>query len=400
MLEDIQSVLGQLADESRPVRSIDFSRLSDLPRTEAGRFDLAWAGLSTARRLEAVGAMVERAEANIHLSFHVILRGCLSDPDWQIRRMAVDGLWEDEKPSLIGRLSTLLADDPVPDVRAAAATALGRFVLLGVLGEIAETAAHQAERALQASWARSTELDEVRRRVLESLAYAAEPAVRDLIHMAYHDDDELMRQSAVFAMGRSADPRWSRPILLELQSRDPAMRFEAAVSAGELGLVVAVQRLIELLDDADGNISEAAVVALGKIGGREAKRALESVVNGVDERLAQAAEEALEELTFNGSSFDADTDDPDTGLQRHRVVNEREAEDEDFYDEDEDEAGVSEDEFLEDEDSWDDVEDEALYWLDEDEEEGEDFRDADPFPGSAGRPVSGRERERGKPGPG
>jgi hypothetical protein len=172
-----------------------------------------------------------------------------------------------------------------------------------------------------------------------------------------------------------------------LQSRDPAMRFEAAVSAGELGLLAAIQRLIQLLDDADGSISEAAVTALGKIGGREAKRALEGVAHGVDERLAQAAEEALEELTFNGSGFEAELDDRDVELWRRRVVDASEMEDEDLYEEDEADARVSEDELQEDDDPWDEEEDESPYRFDEDEEEegDEDFGDTDPFPGPAGR---------------
>jgi HEAT repeats len=379
MLEDLELVLGQLADETRPMRSIDLSRLSDLPRAEAARFDLAWTGLSAARRLEAVSTMVERAEANIHLNFHTILRECLSDSHGQIRRLAVDGLWEDEKPSLIGRLATLLANDPVPDVRAAAATSLGRFVLLGVLGEITPTAAHQAERALRVAWASAYEPTEVRRRVLESLAYAADPAVCDLIETAYNDDDAFMRQSAVFAMGRSADQRWSRPVLVELQSRDPAMRFEAAVSAGELGLAVAVQQLVQLMDDVDSNIRQAAAVALGKIGGREAKRALEEVLRGADEGLAEAAEEALEELSFNSSGFEQRLDDHGAGSWRRRLGEADEKEDEDFDDDDEGDARLSEDELLEDEDFWDSEEDETPYWLDEDEEEGKDLHGTDSF---------------------
>jgi hypothetical protein len=271
-------------------------------------------------------------------------------------------------------------------VRAAAATSLGRFVLLGVLGEIAEAAAHQAERALRVAWERDQELCEVRRRALESLAYAADPAVGDLIEMAYNADDRLMRQSAVFAMGRNADHRWRKQVLAELQSRDPAMRFEATVSAGELGLATAVQRLIQLMDDADRNISEAAVLALGKIGGREAKRALEEVLGGADERLTQAAEEALEELTFNGAGFGERLGHPGVESWRRQPLDVEETEDEDFYDEDEPDARLSEeDELQDDEGSWDAEEDEALYWLNEDDEEGEDFQSTDPFPGPAGR---------------
>jgi len=390
MLEDLELVLGQLADETRPVRSIDLSRFSDLPRTEAARFDLAWAGLSAARRLETVSAMVERAEANIHLNFHAVLRQCLSDSDGQVRRLAVDGLWEDEKPSLVGRLATLLASDPVAEVRATAATSLGRFVLLGVLGEITEAAAQQAESALRAAWALSREPNEVRRRVLESLAYAADCAVCDLIETAYNDDDGLMRQSAVFAMGRSPDHRWSKPVLVELRSRDPVMRFEAAVSAGELGLTAAVQQLVRLMDDADSNIRQAAAMALGKIGGREAKRALEEVLHGTDKGLSEAAEEALEELSFNSSGFEPRLDDDGAASGRRRAHEASETEDEDFDEENEGDARLSEDELREDEDSWDTEEDGELYWLDEDEEEDKDPGSMDSFPGPAGR----------RPGPG
>jgi hypothetical protein len=378
MLEDLELALEELADETRPVRSIDLSRLSDLARTEAAHFGSAWAGLSATRRLETINTMVDRAEANIHLNFHAILRVCLSDSDGQIRRLAVNGLWEDEKPSLVGQLVTLLAHDPEPDVRAAAATALGRFVLLGVLGEICDAAAQQAEKALRAAWAHTQEPNDVRRRVLESLAYAADPAVGDLIEMAYNADDRLMRQSAVFAMGRNADHRWRKQVLAELQSRDPAMRFEATVSAGELGLATAVQRLIQLMDDADRNISEAAVLALGKIGGREAKRALEEVLGGADERLTQAAEEALEELTFSGSGLAEELDERGVGSWA-RVFDADETEDEDFSDDDEDDARLREDELQEDEDFWNREEDEALFWLDGDEEQGEDLRGTDSY---------------------
>jgi hypothetical protein len=385
MLEDLELVLGQLVDESRPVRSIGFSRLSDLPRPEVARFNSTWSGLSATRRLELVSMMVAQAEENIHLNFHAVLRECLSDADGQIRRLAIDGLWEDEKPSLIGRLIALLADDPVPDVRAAAATSLGRFVLLGALGEITEDAADQAESALRVAWASAHESNEVRRRTLESLAYAADPVVSDLIETAYDDDDELVRQSAVFAMGRNADRRWSKPILTELWSRDPAMRYAAAVSAGELGLAEAVEPLVQLLDDADGNAREAAALALGKIGGREAKRALEEALLGEDERLTQAAEDALDELAFNSGSTGLEspwddsrgrTEDHGARSRQRRVLEGSEAEE-----------GIDvEAETEEDEDAWDAEEDEAPYWLDEDDDEdfspGEDsHRGADSFPG-------------------
>jgi HEAT repeat protein len=359
---DLEVVLLQLADEGRPARSVGLTGLSDLPRADLVHFGSAWRRLSLARRLELISAMVEQAETNIHLNFHAVLRECLNDADGQIRRLAIDGLWEDEKPSLIRRLVMLLTDDPVPEVRAAAATSLGRFVLLGALGEITETAASEAERSLRVVWGRAHESNEVRRRALESLSCVADSTVSDLIATAYDDDDDLMRQSAVFAMGRSADRRWSRLVLAELRSRSPAMRYEAAVSAGELGLSAAVQPLVQLMDDSDSNVREAAALALGKIGGREAKRALEEVLEGDDERLAQAAEDALDELAFNASGFElAPANDLEELGQSHRIVRRHrangggDADDEDFDAEDDDEDMIEI------------GEGEAFYWLDDED---------------------------------
>jgi hypothetical protein len=128
--------------------------------------------------------------------------------------------------------------------------------------------------------------------------------VQEFIRNTYYDEDEEMRQSAVFAMGRSGDRRWSKSVLTELGSPDAAMRFEAASAAGELALSGAVRPLVRLLDDPDSSVRDAAALALGQIGGPQARRALQAVAAGEDERLAQAAEDALQELSFNSETAD------------------------------------------------------------------------------------------------
>ena len=304
MLSKLASCLALLADEDRPVRTIDLADISDLSRNQVAEFHAAWHDLSPSRRLELITAMVEQAETNIHLIFHAALRACLTDGDAQVRRLAIEGLWEDERVSLVPTLAGLLTNDPSDDVRSTAATALGRFVLMGVLGDIAEEPARQAEDALHLAWERSGEPVSVRRRVLESLAPTDTADVHVLIGDAYYSDNELMRQSAIFAMGRSANPRWNKIVLAELNSREPAIRFEAAEAAGEMAIRAAVQPLIQRLDDPDKDVREAAALALGKIGGPAARRALQALVAGDDERLAEAAAEALEELMFNSTHLD------------------------------------------------------------------------------------------------
>jgi HEAT repeat protein len=304
MSEELDFVLQRLGDEDRPVRNISLAPLSGLTRDQMSLFRSVWVDLKAERRFEVIAELVEQAEANVHLNFCTVLRNCLHDADARVRKLAVEGLWEDCKPDLVSPLVSLLEGDPSTEVRAAAAISLGRFVLMGELGEISESAGSQAAAALRAAWFRPQEVNEVRRRALEGMAYTDEPDVQEFIRNAYYDEDEQMRQSAVFAMGSSGDRRWSKSVLTELGSPDAAMRFEAASAAGELALSGAVRPLVRLLDDPDSSVREAAALALGQIGGPQARRALQAVAAGEDERLAQAAEDALQELSFNSETAD------------------------------------------------------------------------------------------------
>ena len=367
MTDDLQLLLQQLGDENRPVRAANLAGLSDLSRAEATEAFAALAALSPRRRVEVVTVMAEQAEANVHLHFHAILRECLADAEAAVRKIAIDGLWEDERPTLIAPMARLLAEDPASEVRAAAAISLGRFVLLGVLGEISESYAERAEQSMRSAWVRPGEAVEVRRRALEGLAYTDEAGVDELIESAYYNEDDLMRQSAVFAMGRTADRRWARTILTELGGIDTAMRYEAAGAAGELGLTSAVKPLIRLLDDADATVREAAALALGKIGGREAKQALQACLEASDRALADAATDALDELAFNSES-------PEAPLLEYEPPASRggSAEDEDL-----DDAYDPDFDFDAEEDLEDDIGDDE--WAENDENDEEDEDDLDEF---------------------
>lgn len=379
MIEGNEHGFSQLADESRPVRSIDLRGLSDMPRERMDEFRALWEALSPARRVELLREMIEQAETHVDLNFHAALRTLLDDADAQVRRLAVEGLWEDEKTNLIAPLVALLRNDAAREVRAAAATSLGRYIWLGVTEEIAQRHADAAEEALREAWSRPGEVTEVRRRALESLAHTDIAGLTDMIRNAYFDDDALMRQSAVFAMGRTGDSRWARLVLEETGNPDPAMRFEAAQAAGEMTLKAAVQPLIRLLDDPDSAVREAAVAALGKIGGTAARRALEALMRSEDEALVQAADDALAELRFiselpEGADVEArpgrNGDDEETSDEEDLDDSFDDEYDDEFADGDEydDEFGADEDE---DDLDWDEDD------FDEDDEDEEDDADYD-----------------------
>jgi HEAT repeat protein len=376
MSTDFEYALTQLADAGKTIRSINLSNLSDLARGQTDAFRDTWAGLSPARRTELVTAMVEQAEKNIHLNFHAILRGLLADDDPQVRKIAVEGLWEDERPSLVAPLIAMMAEDSAPEVRAVAALSLGRFVLLGALGEIDPELADEAARALRAAWSRAHEPVDVRRRALEGLAYSEGPDIPTLIETAYYDEDEAMQQSAVHAMGLTCDPRWTRYVLSELRNVSAPIRFEACASAGELHLAPAVRPLVELMDDPDSSVREAAAIALGKIGGREAQRALRAATRVDDARLAEAAEEALEELAFNSEGAE------DAPLIEYPPGPRAADEEDDWSDDLEFEAYDADDDDLDNglEPGWEDEEEDELDWDDEDDAGGdkdEEYDDLD-----------------------
>jgi HEAT repeat protein len=108
-----------------------------------------------------------------------------------------------------------------------------------------------------------------------------------------------MQVSAIFAMGRNADIGWLPRILEELDNPSSEIRFEACRACGELEAKEAVDLLIQLIDeDPDIEVQQMAVWSLGRIGGDTAREALEIIVDGESEVLAQAAEESLDELNL------------------------------------------------------------------------------------------------------
>jgi HEAT repeat protein len=269
--------------------------LSDLNDKEAEELAAVWPNLPTDIRRQVIRSLVDLTESDIEVSFEQVFRIALEDKDDTVREAAVEGLWEDEDVRLVPLLVVRLKTDAAPNVRAVAAQSLGRFVLLGELDKIRPLPYQQAYKALLDGYECEGECTAVLRRVLESLAYSCSEEVTTIIDEAYRHSDDEMRVSAVFAMGRSGDAEWGPHVLKELESTAPAMRYEAARASGELALMDAVPVLIEFMDDVDIEVQEAAIWALGQIGGEDARRALEECTRTESEAKRQAAFEAIQE---------------------------------------------------------------------------------------------------------
>jgi len=290
--------LRRMAEASDTPAATDINALAMPTRENITEFQGEWPKIAADRRRAIVEVMNELSEASVHSDFSDLFIPLLEDADEFVRSEAIDGLWESESSSVARRLLRLLKEDPSPLVRAAAAEGLGRFLLRSELGQQASPPTQAMTDALLARIDDPHEDEEVRRRALEAVAYSSAERVHSVISEAYAEGDQLMRASAVYAMGRSADTSWGDIVLRELGSRDPAMRYEAAYAVGELSVVEALPRLIELVQDSDRQVRESAVWSLGQLGGREARRVLESVLAGPDEALHEAATDALAELEF------------------------------------------------------------------------------------------------------
>jgi hypothetical protein len=290
--------LAKLQDPDTSLAQVGLQRLSDITGAELADFEKVWPKLDEKRRRSVIGSLTELAEENFEFDFSAVMILALSDADSTVRINAIDGLAENTDYKIADRLVTLLQRDAVPDVRAAAAAALGRFTYLIELGKADRVTAKRVQEALLASYHKPDESYEVKRRVLEALGYLCSSEVGELIEETYHSGDDRMRASAVFAMGRQCDPRWLGTILRELENDDPEMRFEAARAAGELQDEQALPKLEQMISDDDHEVRDAAIMAIGTIGTPRAKLILQACAKANDQDLREVAEEALAEMEF------------------------------------------------------------------------------------------------------
>jgi HEAT repeat protein len=304
MMTEYEKVLWHISNSGEDLNTRHLYSLSGMTHEELMRFQEVWPGIDVDRRRNLMRGLIELTELSFEVNFDPVFLVALGDDDGEVRAAAIDGLWENEDQALIGPLVHLLRADEASNVRAAAAMALARFVLLGELEKIDRAPAMLAEQALLETLRGTEEELEVRRRAVEAIAYSGEAGVREIIETAFYDEDERMQASALFAMGRSADPYWSKLLVEELDNPNPELRFEAARACGELETRLAVSRLIEMsMGDRDREVQQAAVGALGRIGGREAREALEAFYESEDDVLSQAAAEALDEMDLLGDSL-------------------------------------------------------------------------------------------------
>jgi len=319
-IEDMDNTFKTLLNQIVEDEELHIGNLYILSKMDQDSLELfgeSWPTISTERRQTITQTLVEISEMNFEVDFDPVFILALGDEDAEVRANAINGLWENESPGLIEPLLHLLRTDETPLVRAAAATALGKFIYLSEIEELDSTRIVPIREALLETIHLPAEDIDVRRRAVESIAFLGGPEINQIIENAYYDDNPKMQVSAIFAMGRNADRCWQSRVTAELDNDNSEIRFEAARACGELEINGAVSRLIALVNEQDDpEVQQMSIWALGRIGGSTAREALETYVDSDNEVLALAAEEALDELNLFSTDFDMfDFGDDDFGEQ-------------------------------------------------------------------------------------
>ncbi len=292
------SYLDGLKDPATQLSVTGLQHLDALEPEQVEAFRSAWPEIDFERRREVIHQLVELTEDNIDLNFDTVFFAAMEDGDATVRCDAVRGLWEYEERDLIPPLLRLLERDEEADVRAEAALALGRFVLLSALGHLQEHQSQKVEQGLRRTLEDEMEVEEVRARALEAIGASCQPWVREAIGGAYEGAEVRLKISALHAMGRSCEPRWLPELIDELANGDPEARYEAATALGSLADRRAVTHLAPALYDSDPVVQEAAIMALGQIGGSEAKALLRQLSGDTSPSVQEAVATALTEADF------------------------------------------------------------------------------------------------------
>jgi len=360
----IHDLIKSLLDLETPFPARLLYQFSDMQPEDRKVLATAWLSIPVVRRRAVLQDLLELSEHDDLLMFEDIGRIALEDSDAECLVSGISLLLEAEDPKLIPIFLQVLADaDQADFVRAAAANALGYYIYLGELEEIKPEVHHKIEDALLLAYAEDPS-DLVQRRALESLGYSCREEVPPLLRHASAKDSEEWLESALFAMGRSADNQWENLVLEQLDHDNFDVRGQAIHAAGELSLGSARARLLRQLDrEKDEYLRSELIWSLSQIGGEGIEEKFERLLAKTDDdEEANLLEEALEMLHFTNEIADFELMEVDID-HRHELLDEDD-EVETWEDDDDDEDNEG--------DEYDDVDDfddeEWQRYVDEDED--------------------------------
>lgn len=298
--DSIQDLINALMDLEHQFPSRLLYQFSDLSTSEQNTLANCWSKVPLQRRQTFLQDLVSLAENDPVLMYEAVARIALDDEDTDVCISAIDLLFDSEDRHLIPIYLRLLADQTRSEaLRAAVANALGPYVYMGEVEKIRAEVLHEIEETLIRAY--NEDVSElVRRRALEALGYSSREEIPAMLRKAAAMRDDLWLESAMFAMGRSADEQWEARVLENLEHENLAVRIQAVHAAGELALKKARRNLLRAIDLVDDDeLRHEIIWALAQIGGEGVERKLDALLAAAeDDEESAFLEEAMEMLNF------------------------------------------------------------------------------------------------------
>lgn len=305
----ISQLTQALLDNNKPFPPTFLNRFSDLTFSDLNEIKKIWPKVSEERKINLLEDLENLNDTDTLVDFSDLSRFLLTDPLPSVRATAMRILWETQDNKLIPTYLGIMNNDSDDVVRATAATSLGYYVYLGELEEVAPAAISRVEDALLKK-INGTDSPLVRRRALESMGFSSRNEVPPLLKKYLSSSDKDWIASALFAIGRSADPQWEQNVLELIHSPEPDIQLEAIRATGGLELNAARQPLLDMLEDAeelDDEVRMAVIWSLSLIGGEAVRETLDKLAEACeDEDELEFIEQAVDNLELSDGLLDLD----------------------------------------------------------------------------------------------
>ena len=289
----IEQFLDGSPDDIARLDDATVTELSNLMPDEAIKLADAWQKWPADTLVDLLQRLSQLFIETAHVEFETVFTLALDHVDPRARRLGLAGLAESTDRMVALRMAELVRRDPDSSVRASAAANLALACQQAAEGRLIRRDGERLFEALCDAFENLQEPVEVRARALESVAAFGGDRVNRFIRTVYADRSIEMRQSAIVAMGRTGDPAFIDFAVMNLDHVRPEMRLEATNALGLLCDEVQADLLEGPLDDQDLEVQLAAVAALARIGGSDARRLLRGAERSPEPRVATAAKETM-----------------------------------------------------------------------------------------------------------
>jgi HEAT repeat protein len=256
-------------------------------------------------------------------NFDEDLKILVRDPDSEIRKKAISCLWDFPSKEAINLLFEILETERNEEVRSQIIVGFGRYVFELEDDEIfnddelfdkyeseddtipRDDLIRVKEHLIKIYDDKTASVDE-RRFALESLGFSSDESIQELIEQAYESSNKKMKQSAIFAMGRTGLKIWDKTLLQELSNTDRELLIEAIKACGNGCNEKAGKKIEQLTHSLDREIALSAIWALGQIGYKDGFERLSTLSMSKDREIKSVAENALEEWFVANGQINTD----------------------------------------------------------------------------------------------